>query len=127
MKYNLRVAGTVLLALALLGDSTAAGRSPSIRVSLSLDENPIVVTRHALRAAERSIDVALYKFDEGSLRKELKASLKRGVTVRVLADADEAKRGRSELDRIGGAQIRLWKPGKLHAKFVVVDQRRAHL
>jgi len=95
-------------------------------VSLSLDRDPIAVTREVIEGAESSLEAVVYKFDEKSLLEPLERALARGVRVRMVADAGEAKRGRSRTKALSkaGAEIRPWKPGKLHAKFLIVDGKR---
>jgi phosphatidylserine/phosphatidylglycerophosphate/cardiolipin synthase-like enzyme len=90
---------------------------------LSLERNPIDVTREAIESAESDVRIVTYKFDEKGLRKALIDALERGVRVRLVADAEEARRRGSHADEIAkrGGEVRLWKPGKLHAKFTIVD------
>jgi len=110
----------------LLAAAAVAAASPSDRVALSLQENPVEVARAAIDAARASIDVVVYKFDERELRKALKRAIGRGVRVRIVADADEAQSKGSEVHRVqrAGAAVALWRRGKLHAKFAIVDGRR---
>ncbi len=78
-------------------------------------------------AADETIDAVVYKFDEASVRRSLRRALDRGVRVRLLADATEARSSGSLVQDLAraGARVRLWKRGKLHAKFAVVDGQLA--
>lgn len=108
---NLSVALTVVAAPAL-GDTW-----------LSLERNPIVFTREAIQGAKASVDVVAYKFNEGSISKALRQAIDRGVQVRMLVDWDEARRSDSRVRQLleAGAEVRAWRRGKLHAKFMIVD------
>jgi len=96
------------------------------KVTLSLQENPVQVARAEIDAAAESIDVVVYKFDERVLRKALERAIERGVRVRILADLDEARSKGSEVQRVqrAGARVALWRRGKLHAKFTIIDGKR---
>ena len=104
----------------------SAAASLTDKVVLSLDENPVQITRTEIDAAAESIDVVVYKFDERLLRKAVERAIKRGVAVRIVADRDEARRKGSELRRMerDGARVALWRRGKLHAKFTIIDGKR---
>jgi len=95
-------------------------------VYLSLDRNPVEVSKDAIEMAEQSLEAVLYKFDDKGLEKAVKKALESGIRVRVVADAEEAKKAHSYIKEIrkAGAEIRLWERGKLHAKFVVLDGKR---
>ena len=120
--------------LALL--ACGCGATPAehaTRPSLSLTENPIETTRKAIDAAEVSLRAVLYKFDEPSLLPALMSAIERGVDVRLLVDSaqaggfDEGEGSLVESARAAGAAVRYWDSarGKLHAKFSVLDGRRA--
>jgi phosphatidylserine/phosphatidylglycerophosphate/cardiolipin synthase-like enzyme len=117
----IRLGAALILALA------SAGVADASDVFLSSDRNPVVVMREEIGAATDSIDAVLYKFDEHSLHKAARKALDRGVAIRIVADAEEARRSRSQLEDLqkAGARIRLWEKGKLHAKFSIVDGKRA--
>ena len=67
----------------------------------------------------------VYKFDDPSLLQELQRAAKRGVAIRLVADASEAADKNSLVHRAAkaGAKIRSWsvKRGKLHVKFAVFN------
>jgi len=111
--------------LLLAGAGSALARVTD-EVVLSLDGNPIQITRAEIDAATESIDVVVYKFDERVLRKAIERAIERGVAVRIVADRDEARRKGSELRRVqrAGARVALWWRGKLHAKFTLIDGKR---
>jgi cardiolipin hydrolase len=112
----------VLVSLLL---TPAAGRADE-QVGLSTDLNPIGLTREAVDAATESIEAVVYKFDEGSVEKALKRALRRGVRVRIVTDGSQAKRSRSRIGDVlaAGAQVHAWGPGKLHAKWTIVDGKK---
>ncbi len=119
------------LALLAWSCSAAPPTQPAGRASLSLSENPIEITRRALDETDLSVLAVLYKFDEPSLLPALVAAVERGVEVRLLVDAAQAggegEESLVESARASGASVRFWsrKLGKLHAKFTVLDGRRA--
>ena len=103
------------------------GQAPQARaravITLSLDANPIDITVEALQAAARSVDAVVYKFEEPRVLDALEDAVRRGVVVRVVADAEEAGTRKSLADRAqaAGIEVHDWVDGKLHAKFAVVD------
>lgn len=102
----------------------SAGPGSATDAWLSFERNPIDVTVERIDDAEETVDAAVYKFDEGSIRKALRRAIARGVRVRMVVDYDEARaRGSRVRDVIrAGAEVRVWRKGKLHAKFVVIDR-----
>ena len=91
-----------------------------------------------IAAAQTRIDVAEFYVSNGPrlepVIRALEDAARRGVRVRVLADAGFHKTYPETLDRLGehGAQVRLWDVrkltgGVLHAKYFVVDGREAYL
>jgi phosphatidylserine/phosphatidylglycerophosphate/cardiolipin synthase-like enzyme len=105
-----------------------APASPGIETQayLSSERNPVAVMREEVKSANTSLFLVLYKFDEASLEKVARHALERGVTIRIVADRGEAERSRSRIKELQkkGAGVRLWKKGKLHAKFGIVDGKR---
>ena len=100
--------------------------APEPRIHFGGNAVPIAVA--AIDAAERSVDAALYKFDEPSLLAAVERALQRGVRVRLLAD--ETKANANSLVALAGkagAEVKRWraKRGKLHAKLMLVDGERA--
>jgi mitochondrial cardiolipin hydrolase len=122
-----RAASALLLASALaLGPGSGAARAgepPDARLSLHAD--PLAVAREAVAGAQHSIRAVLYKLEDPEIAEALAAALRRGVEVRIVADAHEARRSRSRIRELRdvGAEVRVWKKGKLHAKFAIVDAR----
>lgn len=112
----------VLLALG------ASARSAAPRVALlDADQSAIEDTVSAIREADREIAALVYKFDESSILKALRHAAKKGVRIRIVADREAGKERGSLLKkaRKAGAEIRVLRRrrGKLHAKFLVVDER----
>jgi phosphatidylserine/phosphatidylglycerophosphate/cardiolipin synthase-like enzyme len=102
-----------------------AERTPS-QIVLSAEQNPIDETRRLIDAAERSLDVVVYKFDDRGLRKAIERAIERGVRVRIVADRHESKGKDSQIRAVqkAGVDLRLWRRGKLHVKMLIVDERR---
>jgi phosphatidylserine/phosphatidylglycerophosphate/cardiolipin synthase-like enzyme len=108
----------VLVAMLLLAPPIMAWEA-----STSLDANPIERVREAIEAARERVEVAVYKLEEHSVRSALADAMERGVAVRILADAREARTRESEVGWLArrGARVRVWSRGKLHAKLVLID------
>ena len=125
-----RVFVALLIASVLCGGTAACAReAPLPRVALSQDSNPIQATREAIDGARDSVHAVVYKFDEPGLLESLAAARRRGVVVRLVVDGEEAAKSKSRVSAAieAGAVVRLWPRdlGKLHAKFTVIDSKRA--
>ena len=114
------------LGLSLVLLSASSSRGIETQAFLSSERNPVAVMREELKSATASLLLVLYKFDERSLEKAARHALDRGVVIRIVADEEEAERSHSRIKDLQrrGAGVRLWKKGKLHAKFGIVDGRR---
>lgn len=89
-----------------------------------------------LKKGEKEVVVAMYHFTSVRLAEALAAARKRGVAVRVLVDAEQAKSERSKdaLKKLkdGGIDLRRVTPkggegddrARYHHKFCVIDGRR---
>jgi phosphatidylserine/phosphatidylglycerophosphate/cardiolipin synthase-like enzyme len=123
--WSPKIAWSLSLAVLLTALAAAPIRAAAPDLALSVDRNPIDVTRRAIAMAEESIAAVVYKFDDPSLLQELQRAAKRGVAIRLVADASEAADKNSLVHRAAkaGAKIRLWsvKRGKLHVKFAVFN------
>ena len=119
---------SLLLLVHLVGPNLARADAPAPAgpSRLALQENALAALRDAIDAADHSVDLVVYKLDERGAARALERALERGVRVRVVADRREAMGGRSYLGKLGsqGADVRLWRRGKLHAKFVIIDGSR---
>ncbi len=108
------------------GDRTP--RQPKVVVDLSLDLNSRDLMGSALGQVHGSVSAVVYKFDDPKLLPVLLEALQRGVKLRVLCDEKESGKKDSLVDELAkaGAQIRAWprSQGKLHAKFVLCDNKR---
>ena len=95
-------------------------------VALSTEVDPIDTARDRIDAADHRIDILAYKIEVPGVRKALERAVDRGVEVRLVADADEARGKQSQVEKIdrAGARVRLWKPGKMHAKLIIIDGER---
>lgn len=77
----------------------------------------------ALDTARVSIDMAIYDLDLWSIRDALLAAQERGVSVRLVVEADNA--GNEELRELAAAGIAVvadTSPNFMHSKFVIIDQ-----
>lgn len=103
---------------------------PSVEIKLSGKRgNPADTLVEAFAGAARGIDAAVYKFDLRKVFIALEKALDRGVAVRLVVDKwliDGEKDGfiRKLATRKNAATIRKWTGAKLHAKLVIIDDRR---
>ena len=125
-----RITSLALLAFLALPAPPAQAREPgrvtSPRIDLSIDVSPLEALWNEVVASKHSVDAVVYKFDAKLMREVISDGVERGLEVRIVADEAAAKGKRSFLRRVvkSGAQVRLWKSEKLHAKFVILDSRR---
>ncbi|MGA9533906.1 MAG: phospholipase D-like domain-containing protein [Anaerolineales bacterium] len=78
----------------------------------------------SLESADRSVDLALYDFDLWRVRDALLACQRRGVTVRMVVESDNALQ--SSLVDLREAGIEIVGDGRdplMHHKFLVIDNR----
>ncbi len=101
----------------------------SVEVTLSNERNPADALAEAFAGAERSIDAAVYKFSLSTIFKALEEAIDRGVAVRLVVDKRlidcemdgfTAKLAKNK----AGVTVRKWIGDKLHAKFVIIDDRQ---
>jgi phosphatidylserine/phosphatidylglycerophosphate/cardiolipin synthase-like enzyme len=80
-----------------------------------------------IKAAKKEITVAAYAFSSKYLGQALAGALKRGVKIRILLDADNAKKSYSLDEWLTGEgiEVRLIeiKRGSLHHKFMLIDAK----
>ena len=78
-----------------------------------------------IKAAKKEIAVAAYAFSSKYLGQALSVALKRGVKIRVLLDADNARKSYSIDEWLAGEGIAVRfieiKRGSLHHKFMLID------
>jgi phosphatidylserine/phosphatidylglycerophosphate/cardiolipin synthase-like enzyme len=77
-------------------------------------------------SAEESIELAIYYFTSRPLSKALVAAAKRGVTVRVFLDGENAREYYSKADFLKkkGVLVKLQKgEGLMHNKFCIIDDK----
>lgn len=97
----------------------------SVEIKLSSECNPVDALVEAFAKAKRSIDAAVYKFNLCKIFEALNEAIDRGVKVRLVVDCDKkdgfartlAKKENEDVT------IRKWTGHKLHAKFVIIDDR----
>ncbi len=75
----------------------------------------------SLRAATDSVDVAMYKFTHEKVAVELAKAADDGKKVRILLDADEAKK--KTIEKLGDKSLvrTLASKDDLHHKFMLID------
>jgi phosphatidylserine/phosphatidylglycerophosphate/cardiolipin synthase-like enzyme len=81
-----------------------------------------------IQRARSSIDIAIYTFTRNEIAEALIAARKRGVSIRVVADADEAEMAGSEIDKMENAGITVKHiegtgGGIMHDKYAIFDHR----
>ncbi len=123
------LAWTSLVAgVAILAAAAAVTRSTAPRVVLlDPDQGTIEDTVSAIRRADREIAALVYKFDDPSVLKALRHAAEKKVRIRIVADREASDEHGSLIKKARklGAEIRMpqKKRGKLHAKFLIVDER----
>ena len=100
-----------------------------VEITLSSERSPSDALTEAFAEAERSIDAAVYKFSLHSIFMALEDALDRGVAVRLvvdkrLIDCETDGFARRLARKKGRVTVRKWPGDKLHAKLVIVDDRR---
>lgn len=97
---------------------------------LVLPEDGLTAVVNAIKAAKKSIDTTIFRFDRVELEKALEAAVSRGVKVRALIA--HTNRGGDKLLRklelrLLGAGVTVSRSGedlaRYHAKFMIVDGR----
>jgi len=94
---------------------------------LSLDRDSGEFFLEGMDQARKSICAAVYKFRDPEILDGLRRAADRGVDIRLVLDAEDARKGSSLAEEAArsGIRMRTWDPGsgKLHAKFAVIDGR----
>lgn len=99
---------------------TEPGTTKGEEQPISMDEALLGL----LDGAKSSIDIAIYDLKETSIIDALIHAHERGVTVRMVGDADEAEDwGYLAIEEAGIPQSLRETSGIMHNKFVVVDER----
>ncbi len=101
----------------------------SVKVTLSDERNPADALTEAFAGAERRIDAAVYKFSLSTIFRALEEALDRGVAVRLVVDKRLIDRETDGFvgklaEKKAGVTVRKWIGDKLHAKFVIIDDRQ---
>ncbi len=111
----------VVCCLCCFENTLLFAQEPTIK--LSLYENPIRRSYDAIENADQSVSAVIYKFDENSLLNAIIDALNRGVKVKLIVDDIEANKKKSlvNIAENAGADVRRWSYGKLHAKFMIID------
>ncbi|MDA8126541.1 MAG: phospholipase D-like domain-containing protein [Deltaproteobacteria bacterium] len=99
--------------------------NPGTRVIFSPQGGTSKEMARLIKAAKKEIAVAVYAFSSKYLGQALAGALKRGVKIRVLLDADNARKAYSLDEWLAGEGIELRfikiKRGSLHHKFMLID------
>ena len=100
-------------------------RIPGTRVIFSPKGGTSKELLRLIKAAKGNIAVAAYAFSTKYLGKALSEALKRGVKVRIILDADIARKAYSIDEWLSGERIEVRvidvKGGSLHHKFMIID------
>lgn len=82
-----------------------------------------VIVAADLRQATEQVDVAAFELDMPTLVDALIELAKRGVTVRIVTDSDNAKQSSiNRLRRNGISVVEDKRSGLMHNKFIIIDQ-----
>ncbi|REB05496.1 DUF1669 domain-containing protein [Sporosarcina sp. BI001-red] len=92
-----------------------------------LANDPKTLLLDTISAATKTIDIAIYNFEDPEIAQTLFEAIDRGVKVRVLTDSEKAqKKSRAKLlDRLTAKQIdvKIVTSKKMHLKMTLVDGR----
>jgi len=127
------VVATVVVAVGLAMLGSAEGREARVRVTafFSPDGGVTKAVSERIRAAKKSLDVAMYVFSASALATDVLAAHKRGVKVRVLIDGRMSRRWSKAKD-LREHEVPLWRvylrkgredatEPQFHHKFAVID------
>ena len=102
--------------------------TPGTRVIFSPRGGTSTDLTRLIKAAKKEIDVAAYAFSSKYLGQALSAALKRGVNIRIILDADNARKSYSLDEWLAGEGIEvryiMVKGGNMHHKFMLIDGKR---
>lgn len=124
MRRLAAIIGLVLLVFAFATNRAAAPvEQGGIAVVFSPDGGGADAVVNAVRSAKRTLDVAAYHITHPNIAKEIVAANRRGVSVRVIMDSDQAKQKYSSATYLfnAGVPVRIWTPGMMHNKYVIID------
>jgi phosphatidylserine/phosphatidylglycerophosphate/cardiolipin synthase-like enzyme len=115
---------TILLAVALFAFPAFAQPNQSIKVVFSSERGATASIVTLIGEATQSIRIAAYGFTSKAIANALVDAHKRGVNVQVVLDKSNAKVKDTAAPLLadGGIPTRIdYKHGKMHNKFMVVD------
>lgn len=130
MTWTSRTLGVALCALLAGAWAPRAEASPT--ATFSPYESPEAVSLAALDAAQQSVDVAHYNIRSQAFLDALRALKARGVAIRIVVDAKNARKPWNTLDDVIEAEgfalkryeNRRHRYAIMHHKFCVIDGRR---
>lgn len=91
----------------------------------SVTQNPSEFVVENIDQCNTILRACVYKFSDQHIEDALARAITRGVKVYIIADATEntgPKKAMTKLQSLG-AHVYLWKASKLHAKFVIYDDK----
>lgn len=100
---------------------------PYVGVSLKRDLDPVDKCAQAIDKAEESVWAAVYKFNNKRMLRAIRDAVDDEIQVRLLVDRWQVNgKERSFVGKAAkrGAEVRVWRKRKLHAKFTIIDQSR---
>ena len=98
--------------------------NPDNRDAADQTKRPDEALAAAISAAQESVDMAIYSFSLDSIRDALLDARERGVKVRLVMERDNLdRRVPEELSAIGLTIVGDEGQGRMHNKFVIIDQQ----
>ena len=95
----------------------------SLKKECCCESSELVI--NSLQRAKDKVIIIAYKFDNSTILHQLKLNLKKGIKLYMILDYKQNRQNKfvQELKELG-AEIYLWKrTEKLHAKFMIIDDK----
>lgn len=91
----------------------------------SVTRNPSEFVVENIDQCKTILRASVYKFSDQHIEEALVRAMHRGVKVYIIADAEENKGPKKTMTKLQalGAHVYLWNASKLHAKFVIYDDK----
>lgn len=102
---------------------TSRSNLPSVYSSVTRNPSDFVVAN--IDQCNTVLRACVYKFSDVGIEDALVRAMQRGVQVYIIADAEENKGPKKTMTKLKGlgAHVYLWNASKLHAKFVIYDDK----
>lgn len=96
---------------------------PTVYSSITRNPSDFVVAN--IDQCKTVLRACVYKFSDPHIEGALLRAMQRGVQVYILADAEENTGPKKTMTKLRelGANVYLWEASKLHAKFVIYDDK----